>query len=153
MGGPSFRDFQVDHERSTTSTYTPATSFGPADQSADASIGPWPARAPASAVGNARLRRPGGGHAAPQRHHHAAAGAVAAEQPVHAAIGRGLAPIACSRRPATKSTDKSSASIGWPSGARPTDQERESARRLPAEFGLAEFCLVIFNSNEFLYVD
>ncbi|HEY1785321.1 MAG TPA: PSD1 and planctomycete cytochrome C domain-containing protein [Pirellulales bacterium] len=34
-----------------------------------------------------------------------------------------------------------------------TDQERESAARFVAENGLEELCLVIFNSNEFLYVD
>ena len=34
-----------------------------------------------------------------------------------------------------------------------TEQERESARRFAAENGLDELCLVIFNSNEFLYVD
>ena len=34
-----------------------------------------------------------------------------------------------------------------------SEQERESAARFMAENGLDELCLVIFNSNEFLYVD
>jgi hypothetical protein len=38
-------------------------------------------------------------------------------------------------------------------GRGPTDPELDLARKFAAEFGLTEFCLVIFNSNEFLYVD
>ena len=34
-----------------------------------------------------------------------------------------------------------------------SERERESAARFVAESGLEELCLVIFNSNEFLFVD
>ena len=38
-------------------------------------------------------------------------------------------------------------------GRAATEKEKVSARPFVAAYGLAEFCLVIFNSNEFLYVD
>ncbi len=36
---------------------------------------------------------------------------------------------------------------------RASERELELGRKFAAEFGLAEFCLVILNSNEFLYID
>jgi hypothetical protein len=35
----------------------------------------------------------------------------------------------------------------------PTVEESASAERFASEFGLDQFCLALFNSNEFLYLD
>jgi hypothetical protein len=35
----------------------------------------------------------------------------------------------------------------------PADREARAARSFVAKHGLAELCLVLFNANEFLYID
>jgi hypothetical protein len=41
----------------------------------------------------------------------------------------------------------------WTLQRKPTTAELESAGAYAAEFGLADFCLALFNSNEFVYID
>ena len=103
-------------------------------------------------------------HRPAQRDHHADASAAHVQQPVHARPGQGL------RRPARRVSSRpirSSAPTVLPSAGRhhrrksrrPTISVKEQTRRVARPGGrrphtaLVDFCHVLLNANEFLYVD
>ena len=152
MGGPSFRDFQLGPEADNIS-YTLGDAFGPATNRrsvyrtvvraaayplletldcADPAVS-TPRRSvtttPLQALSllNNRFMRQ----------------AAAAHGPARRAGGR--------RR--SRSADRAGLSTGASAGGPTPSRSSSWPGSFAAEFGLAEFCLVIFNSNEFLYVD
>ena len=150
MGGPSFRDLRIDTLIDNRLT-TPAESFGAATNRRTvyrmiARTTPAPlletldcadpaVATPRRSVTTTPLQAPG-----------------AVEQLASAQVGRGLGhPIAARGRRSDRAANPRAYRLAF--GRDVSEQEREWAGRFVAENGLDELCLVIFNSNEFLYID
>ncbi len=150
MGGPSFRDIQVD-TTDHNAKFTPADVFGPPTNRR--TVYRTTARtAPAPLLETLDCADPA--VATPRRS--VTTTPLQALALLNNALMRKSA-AAFANRLRQEAGDQIDAQIDrayrLAFGRDATDQERESARRFTTDNGLDDLCLVIFNSNEFLYAD